>query len=466
MWDLSKYLLIAMCGFVVLVIIIVWLKLYFNNLASHLETFTAAPPDDYDSKPWPINENAGLKPLVVPAMGGRALPIHKLGVSHPGSISYLIGQYIQRKIYPVSLEIQPSTNIILAGLAGPTVETNAETTAETNAEITNIDIGFIREPQLLGMARAENGIRSISVLAPAYWETIYLIGNKYTTFASLAELKRSQTLTTELATQKIGVLRDGLSYWEAIIRAHELEIGRDFLKAESDNLAELLEQLERRELDAVFIIAHTFDARLQAFLKTNETRMISIYPRSPYPQDTDMLTRPYNPETTDLIAKFRADMKVYIPWIFEETVSLGKSVGNKRQLTISNLGTGTTGSSIYKTFKIRAYLCSTRQLGRDREFITGLGKRYLEEYQSLGLLIQEWGSGGRKSQAQTNSNSNDVQPKQLVLPTLIFADYDSFNPDTLGAIPTEIDINPFMRELIANIYGRIKIETIEPSCDI
>lgn len=454
MWELSKYLLIAICVFVILVIIIVCLKLYFNNLASQIETFTAASPDDYDSKPWPINRNTGFKPLVVPTLGGRVLPIHKLGVSHQGSISYLIGQYIQRKIYPVSLEIQPSTSTILAGLSDNTVE--------TNAEINNVDIGFIREPQLLGMSRAENGIRSISVLAPAYWETIYLIGNKYTTFASLAELKRNQTLTTELATQKIGVLRDGLSYWEAIIRAHELEIGRDFLKAESDNLAELLAQLERRELDAVFIIAHTFDARLQAFLKTNETRMISIYPRSPYPQDTDMVIRPYNPETTDLIAKFRADMKVYIPWIFEETVSLGKSVGNKRQLTIGNLGTGTTGSSIYKTFKIRAYLCCTRQLGRDREFITGLGKRYLEEYQSLGLLIQEWGRGGRKSQA----NSGDLQPNQLVLPTLVFADYDSFNPDTLGAIPTEIDINPFMRELIANIYGRIKIETIEPSCDI
>jgi hypothetical protein len=175
-----------------------------------------------------------------------------------------------------------------------------------------------------------------------------------------------------------------------------------------------------------------------------------------------MLTRPYNPETTDLIAKFRADMKVYIPWIFEETVSLGQSVGNKRQNTVSNLDSGTTGSSIYKTFKIRAYLCCNRQLGRDSEFITQLGVRFLEEYQTMGLLIQEWGLGGPKNK----KNNTELQPKQLTLPTLVFADYDSFNPDLLGSIPAEIDINPFMRELIAKIYGRIKIESLEPSCDI
>jgi hypothetical protein len=450
MGDIKYYLYIVLYGFIILVIVIASLKVYYNNLAA--EGFTASAPDNLNSQPWPILGDTGLKPLILSNLDGRKLPVRKLGVSYPGSISYIIGQYLQRKIYPVSLEVLPSTNVVLAKLSA---------IPDSQSQTQTVDLGFIREPQLIGMSRTELGIRNISVLAPGYWETLYMIGSKYTTFASLAELKRPAR-EQQIATQRIGVLRDGLAYWEAITRAHELEIGRDFLKSENDNLAELLAQLERRELDAVFLIAHTFDARLQSFLKTNETRMISIYPRSPYPQDTDMLTRPYNPETTDLIAKFKADMKVYIPWIFEETVSLGKPVGNIRQKTVSNLSAGTTGSSIYKTFKIRAYLCATRQLGRDRNFITQLGSRFLEEYQSMALLIQEWGRGGKKTKKQ----DADLQPKQLSLPTIVFADYDSFNPDLLGALPTEIDINPFMRELIAKIYGRIKIESPEPSCDI
>lgn len=449
-----KYLLLGVSIFVILVIIIVMIKLYGKSLIQS-ETFTAAIGDDNNSQPWPLDQEQGLQPLVI--SGGRNRHIYKLGVSHPGSISNLIGQYIRRKIIPVALEVKPSATVILTSLS---IEGNHQQSDEL------LDLGFVREPQLIGLSRIETNIRSISVLAPAYWETLYLIGNKYTTFASLAELRQPQNQLTEqtqsstIATQKIGILRDSLPYWEAITRALDLEIGRDFLKVENDNLAELLRQLEQRDIDAVFMSVHTFDARLQAFLKTNETRMISIYPLSKFPQDTDMVSRPYNPETTDLISKFKSDMKIYLPWIFEETISMGRGVGNKRQLSVSNLTAGTSGSSIYKTFKIRSYLCCSRQLGRDREFINSLGKRYLEEYQSMGLLIQEW--GGRKSK----QNDTDSQPKQLVLPTLVFSDYDSFNPDTLGAIPSEIEINPFMRELIATIYGRIKIETTEPSCDI
>jgi hypothetical protein len=452
MEDIKYYLLVGLGIIITLVIIVVNVTLYFNNLdKNRLETFTSSLPDNLDSQPWPINQDIGFMPLIVSDIDGHKLPVLKLGVSYPGSISYLVGQYFQRKIYPVKLEIQPSTMTILA-------ELNA-----TPGQSSIIDLGFIREPQLLELSRTDLGIQNISVLAPAYWETIYMVGNKYTTFASLAELKRVRPISENLvqqniASQRVGVLRDGLIYWEAIIRALDLEIGRDFLKAENDNLAELLAQLERRELDAVFLIGHTFDARLQAFLKTNETRMISIFPLSPYPQDTDMLIKPYNPETTNIIAKFRADMKVYIPWIFDETVSLGKPVGNKRQLTTSNLGSGT---SVYKTFKVRSYLCCNRQLGRNKGLINQLGTRYLEQYQTMRLLIQEWVLGSK-----TTQKSNELQPKQLTLPTLVFADYDSFNPDLLGAIPTEIEINPFMRELIANIYGRIKIESLEPSCDI
>ena len=501
MIEAGKYLWFFGSAVTIVIIIVVWLKIYYKNLAqqptqehqehqahqehqehqahqehiSNKEGFTAAFEDPSDSKPWALAGNAGLKPLVLNNLSGVQLPIRKLGVSYPGSISYIVGQYIQRKIYPVSLSTRPSTATIMAGLI---MDGFVDGTTD------NLDIGFIREPQLLGLARTESGIKSLSVLAPAYCETLYLIGNKYTNFAGLVELKRSNVIginQQQPATQKIGVLRDSLQYWEAITRALELEIGRDFLKSENDNLAQLLAQLERREIDAVFILAHTFDSRLQAFLKTNEARMISIYPRSKYPQDTDMIMRPYNPETTDLIAKFRADMKVYIPWIFEETVSIGTAVGNKKQLSIGNTGpgAGTAGSSIYKTFKIRAYLCTSRQLGRDQEFITMLGSKYLEEYQSLGLLIQEWGAGNKKSKTsdktsdktsgktsdKTSDNSSHTA-KQLVLPTLVFADYDSFNPDTLGAVPNEIDLNPIVRDLIAKIYGRIKIENTGKSCDI
>ena len=450
-----SYLLLGICGFIILVIIIVWIKLHIKSLAKK-ETFTATIGDNSNtSQPWPLNQDAGFKPLVIP--GIQTNHRYKLGVSHQGSISYLIGQYIRRKILPVSLEVKPSATIILTSLS---IENNLGQTELLDG----LDLGFVREPQLVGLSRVETGIRSISVLAPAYWETIYLIGNKYTSFAGLAELRQTSTQLSQQTpqTQKIGVLRDSLPYWEAITKALDLEIGRDFLKAENDNLAELLAQLERRELDAVFLIAHTFDARLQAFLKTNETRMISIFPLSKFPQDTDMRYRPYNPETTDLISKFRADMKIYIPWIFEETISLGRGVGNKRQLSVSNLGSGTSGSSIYKTFKIRSYLCCSRRLGRDRDFISELGHRYLEEYQTMALLIQEWNKGGRK----TNTVGTEIISKQLVLPTLVFSDYDSFNPDTLGAIPSEIEINELMRELIATIYGRIKIEQMNPSCDI
>lgn len=477
---MSTYLWILGVSLIIIIGIMVCIKKYYRNLAQQVqknidnqknqknnnEGFTASRQEHNDSSQWPITGNAGLKPLIIKNLaGGNKLLIRKLGVSYPGSISYIVGQYFQRKIYPVTLSVRPSTTTIMAGLS---VGMN-DSKIQFGDNLDSLDIGFIREPQLLGLARTESGIKSLSVLAPVYWETLYLIGNKYTTFAGLSELKRQQPIVTSTepeqatATQKIGVLRDSLPYWEAVTRALELEIGRDFLKSENDNLAQLLDQLERRELDAVFMIAHTFDSRLQAFLKTNETRMISIYPRSKYPQDTDMTTRPYNPETTDLIAKFRSDMKVYIPWIFEEIVSLGTAVGNKKQLSISNLGAGTTGSSIYKTFKVRAYLCTSRQLGRDHDLISVLGSNLLKEYQSLGLLIQEWGMGNKNSKSSADSNHTT---KQLVLPTLVFADYDSFNPDTLGAIPNEIDINPIMRDLIAKMYGRIKIENTGTSCDI
>lgn len=465
----ANYIWYVVLVFILLVVGIVALKINYKDLESRnymisshdKEGFTAAVASlgETDSKPWPLAHDTGFKPLVL--RNKDYWSVKKIGVLGQGSVSHLVGRYFQRKIYPVELVVQPSTITILSGLSDASHTTNNNT---------GFDIGFVREQLLLDMARAESGIKSVSVLAPAYWETLYLIGNKHTSFASLAELKRksSDTSTTnrqmQPATQKIGVLRDSLPYWQAITRALELEIGQDYLKAESEDLAQLLRGLESREVDAVFMIAHTFDSRLQAFLKTNETRMISIYPRSKYPQDTDMLTRPYNPDTTDLITKFRSDMKVYVPWIFEETVELGKAVGLKKQLSVDSVlgNANTAGSSIYKTFKVRTYLCTSRQLGRDSDIIGKLGRAFLEEYQSLGLLIDEWGRGSKSR----NEKQNGSQPKQLVLPTLVFADYDSFNPDMLGAVPTEIDLNPFMRDLIARIYGRIKIENPELSCDI
>ena len=464
--ELRNYIWYVVLIFILLVVGIVTLKINYKDLMSQQqinitqtkEGFTAAVagPGETDSKPWPLAYDSGFKPLV--SRNKNYWSVKKLAVLGPGSVSHLIGRYFQRKIYPVELQVKPSTITIISGLSDASHTNN-----------TGFDIGFVREQLLLDMSRIESGIKSVSVLAPAYWETLYLIGNKHTSFASLAELKRktrdiADTSPIQPATQKIGVLRDSLPYWQAITRALELEIGQDYLKAESEDLAQLLQGLESREVDAVFMIAHTFDSRLQAFLKTNETRMISIYPRSKYPQETDMLTRPYNPDTTDLITKFRSDMKVYVPWIFEETVELGKAVGLKKQLSVDSVlgNANTAGSSIYKTFKVRTYLCTSRQLGRDSDIIGKLGRTFLEEYQSLGLLIDEWGHGGKSR----NEKQGGSQPNQLVLPTLVFADYDSFNPDMLGAVPTEIDLNPFMRDLIARIYGRIKIENPELSCDI
>jgi len=477
------------CIFGVLIIFIVCLKKILKSLDNELlfkksirDGFTSTLGDNLESIQWPIIENTGLKPLV---LKNRLLPIYSLGVSAPGSVSYIVGQYFQRKIYPVKLIYKPSSTVLLyeLGKSSHQIEENKYSnslrepmfrsrtkSSGSNMKLsrinkyTNLDLGFIREPQLLELSRIENGIKSISVLAPAYTETLYLIGNKQTNFSGLSVLKRNTLSNQEsFNNQKIGVLRDSLLYWDAIIRALDLEIGRDYLKAENDDLAVLLQQLERGELNAVFFIGHTFDSRFQAFLKTNEIRMLNIYPTNPYPTATDMITRPYNPETTDLIAKFKSDMKIFIPWIFEENISLGTLVNIKN----NNVKNEVSGSNVYKTFKIRSYLCASRILARDTEYLTTLGKRYLDEYQSLGLLIQEWGTGSKKNNFNNSlSANNSILPKQLVLPTVIFSDYDSFNPDLLGAIPTEININPIMAKLIADIYGRIKIETSSISCDI
>lgn len=462
---MSYTVICAICVGIFLIIIIVnivQLKIYYKDLEHNLdraafkntsrEAFTASNPELSESKPWPLSGNIGFKPLIISNLSGNKLsgnklsgnkiPIYKLGVSNPGSISYIVGQYLQRKIYPVILKITPSNIIIRSKLTPNPVNNSA------------LDIGFVRESHLLELARKESGIKSLSVLAPAYWETFYLIGSKYTPFSALIEAKQNTTTlaTTNIITRtKIGVLTDSIPFWNAIIKAHDMEIGRDFIQSENTNLAQLLEQLDNKLLDAVFMVTHTFDSRLQAFLKTNEVKMISIYPLKKYPLDTNMLTNPYNPETTDLIAKFNSDIKIYVPWIFNETVTLGAVVRNS--------STRSSGSSIYKTFKIRSYLCVNTHLGKDNNFINMIGRKYLEEYQTLGLLINEWGN------RNTSPNKSNVV-KELMLPAVVFTDYDSFNPDALGAIPHEIEINPIMRNLIANIYGRIKIENGELSCDI
>jgi hypothetical protein len=458
----NNYIWYTAIIFILLVSCIVIAKKYSKQLTRH-EGFTATTLSDKTgfekSQPWPLTYDNGLKPLVL--QNKNIWPVYKIGVLGSGSISHIVAQYLQRKIYPMNLVIQPSTVTILAGISDQ----------PNSGKI--FDFGFIREQLLLDLSRVESGIKSVSVLAPAYWETLYLIGNKHTIFNSLVDLKKPISTINDnlirdpekLATQKIGILRDSLLYWQAITKALDLKIGRDYIKVENDDLAQLLSALERREVDAVFMITHTYDSRLQAFLKTNETHMIGIYPTSKYPTDTDMNLRPYNPETTDLISKFKSDIKVYLPWIFEETVSLGKSTGLKKKLSTDTvLGmNNTSGSSIYRTFKVRSYLCSSRQLGRDTQIISKLGTAYLEEYQSLGLLINEWGRGNKSILTR---ESNIMQNKQLILPTLVFSDYDSFNPDMLGSIPTEIELNTIMRDLIAIIYKRIKIEKPILSCDI
>lgn len=432
---------IWLCGlliFVILIILIVSLKLHFKDLAVKQEGFT-------DSQPWELSHDQGFKPIVL--RNADFWPIKKLAILSPGSVSEIVGKYFQRRVYPVTLHQQPSTIVVLGELSSG-----------------NIDLGFCREPQLLELSRTETGIRSVSVLAPAYWETIYAIGNKFTTFSALAQLKLPKSATGDEITNrpKIGVLRDSLPYWSAIIRALDLEIGRDFQKVENDDLAGLFTALESNEVSAVFMIVHSADARLRAYLKSNESRMISIYPLSKFPIDTDMLTRPYNPETTDLITQFRSDIKVYIPWIFDATISLGTPVNNKPSIleSVETSSIGTSGSSVYKTFKVRSYLCASREMGQDSELIPRIGNAFLKEYQSFGLLLTEWGGATNRSKAGLGND------RQLVLPTIIFSDYDSFNPDLLGAIPNEIELNPMMRECIGKTYGRITVKTSSPGCDL
>ena len=411
---------------------------------------------------WPVNTSAdggGFKTLVL--TNTDSWPILSLGTLSQGSVSNLVGQYMRKLIYPVKLQICKSGLEILSELGSG-----------------NLDLGWVREPALLSMNKnAPADLSLISIISPAYFETIYFIGGNHSIISSITDLGRKFSKPPQ-----IGILTDAKPYWDAIIKAHMINTIGGYIENLDDDLSKLLVLLESKQLDGVFMLVHPNDTRFQAYMKTNNTKFLSIMPATKYPI-AKSIQSPYNPDTTDLIAKFRDDMRIFIPWIFDETVELGKPVSRKE---LAN------ASSVYYTYKIRSYLCVSRELGRNTTLLNKIIPRWLTNYQSMNLLLNEWGGSPQERQSyiyKSNARSLEKQAlgaktigdakkvaellkksketkAQIVLPTIVYSDYDSFNLEAIGAVPSELELNNIAAQQINDELGYIKIEMELPGCAI
>jgi len=319
-----------------------------------------------------------------------------LGSPLPGSVGYLSSQVIQKYIYPVDIQTFNNDKQLVEAL-------------NTNT----IQMALIREFKILNHIKFNQvGKSSIHVLAPTYYETLFVLGKSLLPFSALREIPNSNF------QRKITIAYLDRDYYlvNNILAFNNINISVETDKIKNTkypNILEIIEDYTLGNIDIICICCHPKNTVLQEMMLTSKNKLLRII-------DTNIFQ--------DNIDEFKKETKKQFPWIFfTDTYPVIKMP------QIVNSG------NLYSTFQVRSLLVCNDELPLEDEVMLELTSNLVENYQTLQLNVENW---------------NAIEGGEILIDN---TDKKSYDFNTLSTVPKELNIHLDMIKVLKKIK---KIETV------
>ncbi len=391
------------------------------------------------SSSYPANPDIGIQPLIL--RNDEELPVIPINTTPLGTAGYFTARCLRKLVYPLDpIQTFSSQEQILA-----TLEPD--------------QLAIIREHVLLDSGLAPE----IRVLAPAYYETIICLANKYSPLLNIVDILLPKKDGTK---NVIGVLQDSVALFEIVCKNRNIRLGQadtEFTVIKFPATTDLMVALGNRTLDACFLVTHPKDTVLQTYCNGNQTRLLDI---EPDPEEGIIQSPvPYNPDDLNSLLVFRESIKRDVSWIFHETMSVDK-LPNASLSALKGASRATGDVMIervvYNTYKVRSLIIYKAGGGlilnddlKNARHMPGLVSRLVRQYQSINRAFNSWNelipSVGKKRVSSNNKFTSDE--------TMDNVDLGSFDFNQLATVPAELKISVHVKVELESV-GLIKqIET-------
>ena len=214
------------------------------------------------SQPRPISQpdinyfpNQGFQPLVF--TNTRKYPKLVLGSPLPGSVGFLSSQVIQKYIYPFDIQ---------------TFDTAKET---VNALTSNtIQMGLIREYEVLNYIKS-NQDNILQALAPAYYETLFVLGKELLSLSSLNSIPTSnyqRKITIAYLNRDYDLVNNILTFNNIDISAETEKV----VCVEYSNILDIVNDYMIGNIDIICICCHPKNTVLQEMMLSSKNKLLKI----------------------------------------------------------------------------------------------------------------------------------------------------------------------------------------------
>lgn len=372
-------------------------KTKINNKIDTTENF-----QDYSfikSQPRPIAQpsinyfpNQGFQPLVL--TNTRKYPKMVLGSPLPGSVGFLSSQVIQKYIYPFDIQTFDTDKSMIKALLSNTIQ-----------------MGLIREYKLLNYIKS-NQESTIQAFAPAYYETLFVLGKSLLPISSLNSIPNSnyQMKIT------IAYLDRDYDLIKHILQFNNIDISIETEKVVCVNYPNILDIVNDYiigNIDIICICCHPKNTVLQEMMLSNKNKLLKII-------DTNILQ--------DKVEQFKKATKKTLPWIFINDT-----------YPVIKIPQIVSSGNLYSTFQVRSLLVCNDKLPLEKEIMPEIVSNLVENYQTLQLNIERW---------------NAIEGGEMLIDN---TDKKSFDFDALSTIPKELNIHLDMVKILQQL-NKIQIK--------
>lgn len=328
----------------------------------------------------------GFQPLVF--TNTRKYPKMVLGSPLPGSVGFLSSQVIQKYIYPFGIQTFDTDKSIVKAL-------------DTNT----IQMGLIREYEVLNHLKG-NQVTTVQALAPAYYETLFVLGK------SLLPLSSLNSIPTSNYQRKITIAYLDRDYdlVNNILTFNNINISIETEKVvcvKYSNILDVVNDYTIRNIDVICICCHPKNTVLQEMMLSSKNKLLKII-------DTNILQ--------DKVEQFKKDTKKEFPWIFFTDT-----------YPIIKMPKIVSSGNLYSTFQVRSLLVCNDKLPLEKDIMLELTSNLVENYQTLQLNVEKW---------------NAIEGGEMLIDN---TDKKSFDFDALSTIPKELSIHLDMVKVLEKI---------------
>jgi hypothetical protein len=351
------------------------------------------------SQPRPVSQpninyypNQGFQPLVF--TNTRKYPQMVLGSPLLGSVGFLSSQVIQKYIYPFDIQTFNTDKEMVKALISNTIQ-----------------MGLVREFEILNHLKG-NKLDTITALAPAYYETLFVIGKALLPLSSLNSIPTSNYQRKII----IAYLDRDYDLVNNILTFNNIDISVETEKVVCVNYPTILDIVNDYiigNIDIICICCHPKNTVLQEMMLSSKNKLLKII-------DTNILQ--------DNVEQFKKDTKKGFPWIFfTDTYPVIKMP----QIVSSG--------NLYSTFQVRSLLVCNDKLPLEKEIMPEIVSNLVENYQTLQLNVEKW---------------NAIEGGDMLIDN---TDKKSFDFDALSTIPKELSIHLDMVKILQQI-NKIKTQ--------